>query len=82
QDVINFPSMLNAQYFELKGFTDQHDPRVPQSAKMRLMDINKQWLSYQDHMQNTIGIDIFSYNELYRKSNVPALIINEKIIKP
>jgi photosystem II stability/assembly factor-like uncharacterized protein len=82
QDVINFPSMLNAQYFELKGFTDQHDPRVPQAAKIRLMDLNKQWQTYQDHIQNTIGKDIYAYNDLYKKSNVPALIINEKIIKP
>ena len=82
QDVINFPSMLNAQYFELKGFVDQHDPRVPQAAKIRMMDINKQWKSYQDYMQDTIGKEIGLYNELYKKSNVPALFFNEKMIKP
>jgi hypothetical protein len=82
QDVINFPSMLNAQYFELKGFADQHDPRVPQAAKLRLADVNKEWASYQDFIQKSIGKDINDYNELYKKSNVPALITNERINKP
>jgi hypothetical protein len=82
QDVINFPSMLNAQYFELKGFADQHDPRVPQAAKLRLADVNKEWASYQDFIQKSIGKDINDYNELYKKSNVPALITNERVNKP
>ena len=82
QDVINFPSMLNAQYFELKGFVDQHDPRVPKSAKDRLSDVDKQWGDYKEHLKATIGKDIEQYNELYKKSNVPALIMNERVIKP
>jgi photosystem II stability/assembly factor-like uncharacterized protein len=82
QDVINFPSMLNAQYFELKGFLDQHDPRVPKGAKDRLMDVDKQWAEYKEYIKSTIGRDIEQYNELYKKSNVPALILNEKVIKP
>lgn len=82
QDVINFPSMLNAQYFELKGFLDQHDPRVPKAAKDRLMDVNKQWAEYKDYIKSTIGKDIDQYNVLYKKSDVPALILNEKVIKP
>ncbi len=82
QDVINFPSMLNAQYFELKGYVDQHDPRVPQPAKDRLKDMDEQWVKYESYIQSTIGQDISQYNELYKKSNVPALILNEKIIKP
>ena len=82
QDVINFPSMLNAQYFELKGFLDQHDPRVPKAAKDRLMDVDKQWAEYKDYIKSTIGKDIDQYNVLYKKSDVPALILNEKVIKP
>ena len=82
QDVINFPSMLNAQYFELKGFLDQHDPRVPKAAKDRLMDVDKQWAEYKEYIKSTIGKDIELYNDLYKKSNVPALILNEKVIKP
>lgn len=82
QDVINFPSMLNAQYFELKGFVDQHDPRIPQSAKERLKDIDSQWTQYKEYINNTIGRDIMKYNDLYKSSNVPALILNDKFIKP
>lgn len=82
QDVINFPSMLNAQYFELKGFVDQHDPKVSQSARERLKDVDKQWTDYRAFIQSTLGKDINEYNELYRIQNVPALIINEEMIKP
>jgi photosystem II stability/assembly factor-like uncharacterized protein len=82
QDVINFPSMLNAQYFELKGFLDQHDPRVPQSAKDRLADVDKQWADYKMYIKETIGKDIQKYNELYKASNVPALILKQEVIKP
>ena len=82
QDVINFPSMLNAQYFELKGFVDQHDPRVPQSAKDRLADVDKQWVEYKAYISKTIGKDIDAYNELYKTKNVPALILNQTVIKP
>ena len=82
QDVINFPSMLNAQYFELKGFVDQHDPRVPQSAKDRLSDIDKQWTGYKEYIKATIGKDIEEYNQLYKMSNIPAIIVNETVIKP
>ena len=82
QDVINFPSMLNAQYFELKGFVDQHDPRMTQSAKERLTDIDRQWDDYQSYIQRTLGNDISQYNELFKKAGVPALITNEKVVKP
>ncbi|MBK8670639.1 MAG: hypothetical protein IPN89_14775 [Saprospiraceae bacterium] len=67
QDVINFPSMLNAQYFELKGFVDQHDPRMTQSAKERLTDIDRQWGDYQSYIQRTLGNDISQYNELLKR---------------
>lgn len=82
QDVINFPSMLNAQYFELKGFVDQHDPRVPQSAKDRFAEVDKQWAEYKVYINKTIGKDIDAYNELYKTKNVPALILNQTVIKP
>ncbi len=82
QDVINFPSMLNAQYFELKGFVDQHDPRVPQSAKDRLSDVDRQWADYKEFIKGSIGKDIEAYNQLYKTSNIPAIIFNENIIKP
>jgi photosystem II stability/assembly factor-like uncharacterized protein len=82
QDVINFPSMLNAQYFELKGFLDQHDPRVPRAANDRLTDIDKQWVDYKEYIKGTIGKDIEEYNQLYKTSNIPAIIVNETVIKP
>jgi photosystem II stability/assembly factor-like uncharacterized protein len=82
QDVINFPSMLNAQYFELKGYVDQHDPRVPQAAKERLKDVDMQWTKYQDYIESALGKEISLYNELYRKNNVPALMMKDKSVKP
>jgi len=82
QDVINFPSMLNSQYFELKGFVEQHDPRLPGAAKLRFEDINKQWAVYLEHIKSGIGKDIDGYNKLFRDSQVPAIIRSEKVIKP
>lgn len=77
QDVINFPSQLNAQYFELKGFADQHDPRLTSSAKERFNDIDKQWAEYKLYVNNSIGKDIEKYNLLFKSSNMPAIMFGE-----
>lgn len=82
QDVINFPSMLNAQYFELKGYVDQHDPRVPQAARLRLNDVDIQWAEYQKYIENTLYKDIKQYNDIFKKANIPAIWIKENNQKP
>jgi len=77
QDVINFPSQLNAQYFELKGYVDQHDPKVSNSAKVRLTDIDKQWAEYKQYVKDNIGKDIEKYNQLFKASNMPAIMFGD-----
>jgi photosystem II stability/assembly factor-like uncharacterized protein len=82
QDVINFPSKLNAQYFELKGFVDQHDPRVTRAAMERMKDIDQQWAIYQNYFDQNLGAAIDEYNKLFKQNNTPALLISSKTIKP
>ncbi len=79
QDVINFPSQLNAQYFELKGYVDQHDPKVGNPAKERMADISRQWSDYKQYISETIGKDIEKYNQIFKSTNVPAIMFGEKV---
>lgn len=80
QDVINFPSQLNAQYFALKDFADQHDPRVPSAANERLADVDKQWAEYKLFIGESIGKDIKKYNQLFKSSNMPAIMFGESSV--
>jgi photosystem II stability/assembly factor-like uncharacterized protein len=75
QDVINFPSQLNAQYFDLRATVDVHDPRLTAGAKMRLVDLEKEWDMYRSIMNEIIEIDLINYNEKFKSLNIPAIIL-------
>jgi photosystem II stability/assembly factor-like uncharacterized protein len=75
QDVINFPSQLNGQYFDLRAAVDVHDPRLTAGAKQRLQDLDKEWASYKTAMQQLIEKDISEYNEKFKAQNLPAVIM-------
>lgn len=74
QDVINFPSQLNAQFFELKSAIDVHDPRLTDAVKGRLRELEATWNSYQVILNGLIQQDIPAYNEQYKSKNIPAII--------
>lgn len=76
QDVINFPSQLNAQYFDLKGTVDVHDPRITAGSKQRLVDLDEEWAGYKSDLKRLIENDIRQYNEKFKAQNLPAVIIN------
>ena len=76
QDVINFPSQLNAQYFDLRATVDVHDPRLTAGSKQRLVDLDKEWEGYKSNLKRLIENDIKSYNEKFKAQNLPAVIIN------
>jgi hypothetical protein len=76
QDVINFPSQLNAQYFDLRGTVDVHDPRLTAGSKQRLIDLDKEWEGYKSDLKTLIENDIKTYNEKFKAQNLPAVIIN------
>jgi hypothetical protein len=75
QDVINFPSKLNAQYFDLRFAADVHDPRLTQGVQTRLADLEKEWASHKAAMQALLDTDIKQYNEKYKSQNLPAVLV-------
>jgi hypothetical protein len=77
QDVINFPSKLNTEYFAIRGVIDAHDPRVTQGARDRFNDLEKQWSTYKDQMKNLVGNDITAYNKMFKDKNIPALLTKD-----
>ena len=75
QDVINFPSKLNTEYFAIRSVLDVHDPRVTQGARDRFNDLEKQWAVYKEQMKNLVDNDISAYNKIFKEKNIPALLI-------
>lgn len=76
QDVINWQSKLNAEYFNLRSVVDVHDPRVTQGARDRYQDLEKQWATYRDQMQNLLNKDIADYNKMFRDKSIPAIVLD------
>lgn len=74
QDVINFPSKLNAQFFELRMAVDVHDPRLTQAVKTRLTDLEKEWEAYKKTREDILKKDVATFNQKFREKNIPAVI--------
>jgi photosystem II stability/assembly factor-like uncharacterized protein len=72
QDVINWPSRLNAEYFNLKGLVDSHDPQLPQGVKNRMADLDKQWAGHKQEYER-IKKAIHDFNLQYKNANLPAV---------
>jgi photosystem II stability/assembly factor-like uncharacterized protein len=72
QDVINWPSKLNVEYFLLKGQLDAHDPQVTQGIRNRLKDLDAEWTKRREEM-SAIRRQIDAYNILYQSKSIPAL---------
>ncbi len=75
QDVINWPSKLNAEFFDLRGKVDVHDPRITQGVRDRLRDLEAQWNTHQASLRNLMEKDVAAYNQLFREQNIPAVIV-------
>jgi hypothetical protein len=76
QDVINWPSKLNAEFFNLHGLIDSHDPTVTQGTKNRFTDLENQWNEFKSKYSNDIKTAIKVYNQHYQEAKVPAVLIN------
>ena len=75
QDVINFRSRLNAEFFDLRGRIDLPDPRVTQGVRDRLRDLEAEWGRHKQAAQQILDNDVAAYNKLFREKNLPALIL-------
>ncbi|MGE5106172.1 MAG: VPS10 domain-containing protein [Sphingobacteriales bacterium] len=74
QDVINFPSKLNVEFFNLKSLADVHDPRITKGLKDRLADLEKEWSKYKAIYETDLKKEVDDYNNLFKNKNLPAII--------
>ena len=78
QDVINFQSKLNAEFFDLRSRLDVHDPRVTQGIRDRLRDLEAEWNRHKSSLQQLLDKDVAAYNQLFKEKNLPALMTTDK----
>ena len=72
QDVINWPSKLNAEFFNLKGLADATNPKITEGIKIRLADLKAQW-EKEKAAGSTIKKSIENYNEQYKALKLDAI---------
>jgi len=77
QDVINWPSKLNAEFFDLRSKLDVHDPRVTQGVRHRLADLEAEWASRKDAWKKLVAEDLSGYNHIFKEKELPALVLPE-----
>jgi hypothetical protein len=73
QDVINWPSKLNVEFFNIKRLADAADPRITQGIKTRLADLQSQWNAEKGKLE-AIKKSVAAYNTLYKSQQLEALI--------
>ncbi|MCP4655197.1 MAG: glycosyl hydrolase [bacterium] len=77
QDIINFPNRLNAEYIWLYAQIDGSGPPVSKGAKERFAELEGRWREHQAEMERLIGEELAAFNELFRKHEIPAVILPE-----
>jgi len=75
QDVINFPSQLNAHYIHLIGVIDGGDPPVTDGARARFADLQEAWAALRTEMATILTEDLVGFNEIFARETVPAVIV-------
>jgi hypothetical protein len=74
QDVINWPSKLNAELFFIKGLADAADPRITQGIKTRYADLLTQWKLEKEKLQQLKNA-IVTYNQLYKSQGMEGIVL-------
>ncbi len=74
QDVINWPSKLNVEFFNLKSLADVHDPRITDGLKTRLADLEAEWAKHKAVLDGDLKKVVDEYNQKFKQANFPALI--------
>lgn len=78
QDVINWKNQLNSEYLNLRSAADAHDPKLTKGVQDRYRDVQTQWNTHKQKMNEIIQKDIGDYNKKFKDKNVPALIVETK----
>ena len=73
QDVINWPSKLNVEFFNIKGLADASDPKITQGIRNRLADLQAQWTAEKLKLA-AIKKSLAAYNALYKSQELEAII--------
>jgi hypothetical protein len=74
QDVINWPSKLNVEFFLLKTLADAPDPAITEGLKKRLHDLEANWERLEKFYTTQLADQINRYNESFRAKQVPAVL--------
>lgn len=77
QDVINWPSKLNTEFFQLLGVADVHEPALTKGVMERRSDVDKQWATYKSDLQTIMNTDVAAYNQMFREKNIPAIVLDK-----
>ena len=77
QDIINWPSKMNAEFMLIRSSLDSYDPRVTQGVRDRLSDLMTEWKKAGEAL-NQISTEVEQYNRIYREKNLPAVISETK----
>jgi hypothetical protein len=72
QDVINWPSKLNVEYFYIKGLVDVSDPVVTNGVKNKLADLQTSWDKEKAKLE-AIYEAIKLFNNQFKNANISAL---------
>ena len=72
QDVINWPSKLNVDFFFLKGLVDVSDPVITAGVKNKLADLQAQWATEKSKL-GSIYDAIKNFNIAFKDANIAAL---------
>jgi photosystem II stability/assembly factor-like uncharacterized protein len=75
QDVINWPSKLNAEFFDLRSKLDVHDPRVTQGVRARLKDLEATWAVMKTAYVQLLEEGVAGFNKMYSERSMPVLSV-------
>lgn len=76
QDVINWPSQLNVEFFNLKGGVDGHFPKVTEGVKQRYRDLSARWEQQKGALDSIMNQEVQDFNRLFDELNISALMID------
>lgn len=73
QDVINFYNRRNAELLDLRGRSENHDPKPTKGSKERLTELIKEWDGHKATMKQLIDKDINDFNNAFKAKQLPAI---------
>ena len=76
QDVVNFPSQLNAQFLYIRVAADAAGPPLTEGVKTRLADLSEQWSEQKALMESLLEQELADWNALVQEKGVPAVILS------